>query len=195
MRYFIAQSAYETAYFTKWVEDLTYTTAQRLVDVWPTRFTLTKGIAQPAGNVAAGTSSLLVGRAYAPNYTNNPEALANLVYANRNGNGNEASGDGWKFRGRGAFHLTFRNNYAAASKFLFQDASVLVNNPDSVSQFDNGCMTAGWFWTINGLNAQADADAFTRTTQIINGAVGNQLAALVLQRMVTLNQVNKIFQW
>lgn len=192
VRYFVAQAAYETAYFTKWVEDLTYTTPERLVAVWPSRFTCN---ANACVRQQPGIASTLQGLAYAPDYVNNAEALANLVYASRNGNGNVASGDGWRYRGRGAFHLTFRNNYANASKFLFQDANVLINNPDSVMQFENGCLTAGWFWSINGLNAQADADAFTRTTQLINGAVGAQLTALVQQRLVTLNLVNKIFQW
>lgn len=192
VRYFVAQAAYETAYFSKWSEDLTYTTPERLVAVWPSRFSCNANVCvkpQP------GITTTLQGLAYAPDYVNNPEALANLVYANRNGNGSIASGDGWRYRGRGAFHLTFRNNYANASKFLFQDASILIKDPDSVMQYENGCLTAGWFWTINGLNAQADADAFTRTTQLINGAVGAQLAALVQQRLVTLNLANKVLQW
>lgn len=177
VRYFIAQAAYETAYFTKWVEDLTYTTPARLVAVWPSRFSMTKG-------------KLL----YAPDYVNNEKKLASAVYANRSGNGDEASGDGYNFRGRGAFHLTFRSNYANASKFLFNDTS-LVDDPDSVMGIENGVATAGWFWTTNSLNAQADADAFTRTTQIINGASGQALTDLVAQRMVTLNLVNKVLQW
>jgi len=184
VRYFVAQAAFETAYFTKWVEDLTYTTPERLVAVWPSRFTMVK----PVAGVPAA-------KAYAPLYVNNQQGLANLVYAGRDGNGNAASGDGWAFRGHGAFHLTFRNNYAAASKFLYGDANVLLSNPDSVAQYDRGCATAGWFWNDNGLNAHADKDEFTLTTSIINGAKGDQLTELVKQRLVTLNLANKIFQW
>lgn len=182
VRYFVAQTACETAYFSKWTEDLLYTTPARLAAVWPYRFTC---------DANACTANLF----YAPDYINNPQKLANLVYANRNGNGNAASNDGWSFRGRGAFNLTFLNNYAAASKFLFQDPSVFLNNPDTVAEIPNGVLASGWFWTINGLNAQADQDAFTRTTQIINGAQGQTLTNLVNERLVTLNLVNKIFQW
>lgn len=173
MRYFIAQSCFETQNYSFWSENLFYTTPDRLCAVWPSRFSMTQG------------STL----AYAPDYTANPAKLANLVYASRGGNGNAASGDGYAFRGRGAFHLTFRSNYAAYSQARYGDDRI-VQNPDLVAQPADAFMSAGWFWSTNNLSALADADQYTKATQVINGST-----ATVPQRLVTLNQVNVIFQW
>ena len=173
MRYFIAQSCFETQNYSFWSENLFYTTPDRLCAVWPSRFSMTQG------------STL----AYAPDYTSNPSKLANLVYANRGGNGAPSSGDGFAFRGRGAFHLTFRSNYAAYSQARYSDDRI-VQNPDLVAQPADAFMSAGWFWSTNNLSALADADQYTKATQVINGST-----ATVPQRLVTLNQVNAIFQW
>jgi putative chitinase len=173
LRYFVAQSAFETQNFTFWSENLNYTTPQRLVAVWPSRFSMDPN------------SSL----AYAPKYTNNPQALANLVYANRGGNGDQNSGDGFRFRGRGGFHLTFSNNYAAYSQAQYGDSRIVLN-PDQVAAPTDAMASAGWFWTTNGLNAHADADEFTATTTIINGS-----AVTVPQRLPVLNRANSIFTW
>jgi putative chitinase len=171
MRYFIAQSCFETLNYSFWSENLMYTTPERLCAVWPSRFSMQ--------NVA--------GKAYAPDYTGSPSKLANLVYANRGGNGNEASGDGFAFRGRGAFHLTFRSNYAAYSKARYGDDRI-VQNPDLVASPQDAFMSAGWFWSTNNLSALADSDSYTKVTQVINGST-----ATVPQRLVTLNKVNSIF--
>jgi putative chitinase len=173
MRYFIAQSCFETENYSSWSEDLMYTTPERLCAVWPSRFSMVQG------------SSL----AYAPDYTANPAKLASLVYAGRSGNGNASSGDGFAFRGRGAFNLTFRSNYSAYSQARYGDDRI-VQNPDLVAQPTDAFMSAGWFWSTNGLSAIADADQFTRATQVINGSTST-----VPQRIITLNQVNTIFQW
>jgi putative chitinase len=173
MRYFIAQSCFETQNFSFWSENLFYTTPDRLCAVWPSRFTMTQG------------STL----AYAPDYTANPAKLANLVYANRYGNGDASSGDGSAFRGRGAFHLTFRSNYAAYSQARYGDDRI-VQNPDLVAQPMDAFMSAGWFWQANNLSPLADADQYTKATQVINGST-----VTVPQRLVTLNQVNAIFKW
>lgn len=173
IRYFIAQSAFETGMFQRWVEDLTYTTPERLCTVWPARFSMT-----PMGS-----------KAYAPDYVRNAQKLANLVYANRNGNGDAASGDGFNFRGRGGFHLTFRDNYAAYSNARYGDDRI-VQNPDLVAQPEDAMMSAGWFWSTKNINALADADAFTRTTEVINGS-----DATVPQRLPVLNKANSIFTW
>ena len=174
VRYFVAQSAFETASFTSWSEDLVYTTPERLVEVWPSRFTLNPNDSS---------------KAFAPAYTNNPQALANLVYASRDGNGGPDTGDGWNFRGRGGFDLTGRSNYTEYSQDVYGDQRI-VANPDLVLQPTDAMMSAGWFWGVNGLNAHADADEFTTTTTIINGN-----ASTVDQRLAVLNQVNAIFQW
>jgi putative chitinase len=173
MRYFIAQSCFETQNYSAWSENLFYTTPERLCAVWPSRFSMTQG-------------SVL---AYAPAYTANPAKLASLVYANRGGNGDVSSGDGFAFRGRGAFNLTFRSNYAAYSQARYGDDRI-VQSPDLVAQPTDAFMSAGWFWSTNGLSVLADADQFTRATQVINGS-----NATVPQRIITLNQVNTIFQW
>jgi putative chitinase len=179
VRYFMAQSSYETQGYTKFVENLTYTTPERLVAVWPSRFTMDQSDSS---------------KAYAPNYTNNPQKLANLVYASRMGNGDVASGDGWTFRGRGAFHLTGRANYSAYSAAVYGDQRI-VSNPELVTQPADFFMSAAWFWSANGLSALADQDAYTAVTQKINGATGSALTALVQQRLPSLNAANAAFTW
>lgn len=182
VRYFVAQAAFETQNFTYWSENLNYTTPERLVAVWPSRFTMNQNVCTANGPY------------YACDYINNPQGLANLTYANRNGNGDVASGDGWAFRGRGGFHLTGRGNYAAYSSAIYGDQRI-VAAPDVVAQPIDAMLSAGWFWNKNGLNAQADADAYTETTHRINGATGQALADLVKLRLVTLNKANQVFQW
>ncbi len=170
LRYFVAQSFYETQQFTFWVENLNYTTPSRLVAVWPRRFTVT---GEP-------------GKSNANMYVNNPQGLANLVYANQYGNGDQQSGDGFKFRGRGASHLTFKSNYYAYSMSAYGDDRI-VQNPDLVAQPSDAFKSAGWFWDIKKLNALADADSFTEVTKIINGSI-----ATVPQRLPVLNRVNAV---
>lgn len=182
IRYFVSQASYETQGFTYWSENLNYTTPERLCAVWPSRFTMNQLVCTANGPF------------FACDYINDPQKLANLTYANRNGNGDVASGDGWAFRGRGGFHLTGRGNYAAYSSDVYGDSHI-VAAPDLVAQPKDAMLSAGWFWQKNGLNAQADADAFTETTHRINGATGQALADLVKQRLVVLNQANKIFTW
>lgn len=182
VRYFMAQSSYETQGFTYWSENLNYTTPERLVQVWPSRFTMNQMVCTAAGPY------------YACDYVNNPQNLANLTYANRNGNGDYHSGDGWTFRGRGGFHLTGRGNYAAYDSDVYGDGHI-VAAPDLVSQPTDAMLSAGWFWNKNGLNAQADTDSFTNTTHIINGATGQALTDLVKLRLVVLNKANQIFTW
>lgn len=182
VRYFMAQTCFETSKYTSFSENLMYTTAQRLVAVWPTRFTMQAPI-QPS------VSYVGTGLAYAPDYINNPEALANLVYADRMGNGNVQSGDGWLFHGRGAIQLTGRAAYEAYDKAVYGDGHI-VANPYLVSNTTDAMLSAAWFWSSNGLNAQADADAFTRATQIINGST-----VTVAQRLPVLNLANSIFTW
>src|SRR6266496_5173301 len=98
LAHFLAQCALESTGFTATVENLNYS-AQRLLQVFPKYF-----------------------RGVNPNdYARNPEKIGNQVYANRMGNGDEASGDGFKFRGRGYIQLTGKNNYTSFSKFVGED--------------------------------------------------------------------------
>lgn len=98
-------------------------------------------------------------------YARNQEKIANLVYANRIGNGPESSGDGWKFRGRGLVQCTGRSNYAECSQFIFGD-DTLLNNPDKLLEPEYALKSALWFWSKHGLEKVTD---FTTLTQKING--------------------------
>lgn len=95
-----------------------------------------------------------------------PEKIANRVYANRMGNGNEASGDGWKYRGRGFLQITGKENYQKLSKATGID---FVNNPDLLLQEANSMVAACWFWNTRKLNVLADKDDVRGITKIING--------------------------
>ena len=99
-------------------------------------------------------------------YARQPEKIANRVYANRMGNGEESSGDGWKYRGRGLIQLTGLNNYTAFS--LAADNNALIN-PDSVAEPELAAMSAGWFWDTNGLNKLSDTGDVRAATRRING--------------------------
>lgn len=102
---FMAQAAHESAEFTRTQENLDYSTAKRIVAVWPKRFTLES----------------------AKGYIHAPQKLANRAYAGRNGNGPEESGDGWNYRGSGIFQLTGKNNFSHIGSMLQID---IVGNPD-----------------------------------------------------------------
>ena len=99
-------------------------------------------------------------------YARQPEKIANRVYANRMGNGDEASGDGWKYRGRGLIQLTGKDNYAAFS--LKANNNALLE-PDSVAEPELAAMSAGWFWDTNGLNKLSDMGDVRAATRRING--------------------------
>jgi len=103
-------------------------------------------------------------------YANKPQMIANRVYANRMGNGNEASGEGWKYRGRGFIQLTGKENYSLLSKDTRID---FVNNPDFLLQEANAMIAACWFWNKRKLNALADADDVQMITLRINGGANS----------------------
>jgi putative chitinase len=84
------------------------------------------------------------------------------------GNGNEQSGEGWKFRGRGLIQLTGKSNYTRCSQAMFGD-STLLENPDVLTQPYYAIHSACWFWTSNGLNELADAQDLRMMTKKING--------------------------
>jgi putative chitinase len=145
MAAFVAQCAHESSNFTALEEGLFYRSADRICKIFPSR----------VANVAAAQA--LVG---------NPQALADCVYAGRNGNGDEASGDGYRFRGRGLIQLTGRANYERAANALARD---YIADPDLVAAADDACLTAGWFWDASKLNALADAGSFDAITRAVNG--------------------------
>jgi putative chitinase len=139
---FLGQCAHESGGFATLVENLNYK-AESLCKVWPKRFP-SLDAAQP--------------------YHRNPEAIANKVYANRMGNGDEDSGDGWNFRGRGLIQLTGRDNYRACGEALGAD---LESDPDLVSTPMYAALSAGWFWHKNHLNNIAED--IPAVTKKING--------------------------
>lgn len=98
-------------------------------------------------------------------YLRNPEKLANYVYANRNGNGNEASGDGWKYRAGGYLGVTGKGNYLVLSKDTGID---FVGNPDLILLEANSLISALWYWKNHNLNALADKDDLEGISDIIN---------------------------
>jgi len=140
----LGQCAHESANFTALKENLNYS-AEGLTKVWPKRFP-SLDAAQP--------------------YHRNPEKIANKVYADRMGNGDEASGEGFKYRGRGLIQLTGKTNYQLASDSLGVD---FIEEPDLVSTPKYAALTAGWFWDKNNLNELADAQNWTGLTKKING--------------------------
>jgi putative chitinase len=101
-------------------------------------------------------------------YARNPEKIANKVYANRMGNGNEASGDGYKYRGRGLIQLTGKDNYqrfATAMKMTIDQVIAYLETPMGAVS------SAGWFWDTNKLNIYADKNDFVGLTKRINGGI------------------------
>jgi putative chitinase len=141
---FMAQCGHESVDFTKLKENLNYS-AKGLHGTWPKRF-VSEEAAKP--------------------YERNPEKIANKVYSDRMGNGPEASGDGWKYRGRGAIQLTGKDNYTNFAKAVGKTVDEVVTYLDTL---EGAIESACWFWKKNGLNAIADAKDMTKATKVING--------------------------
>ena len=139
---FIGQCQHESNNFRTLEENLHYS-ADGLMRTWPSRF--------PSRDVAE-------------QYAQNPEKIANKVYAGRMGNTEE--GDGWAYHGRGLIQLTGRDNYAAASQSL---GYAYITNPELLLQPKHAALTAGWFWNKKGLNELADSQDYETMTKRING--------------------------
>lgn len=101
-------------------------------------------------------------------YERKPEMIANKIYGGRMGNGPEASGEGWKYRGRGIIQITGKNNYAQCSKDLFQD-DTLVRDPDLLREPEWAVLSGCWFWHKNQLNQWCDKGDMNTLTKKING--------------------------
>ncbi len=147
LAHFLAQCGHESGGFKVTSENLNYS-AKGLMGIFKKYFP---------------TQSL------AESYQRQPQKIANKVYASRMDNGSEASGDGYKFRGRGYIQLTGRANYTAFGKAINED---IANNPDVVSG-KYALLSAAWFWSKNGLNTLADGGAtdatVTSITKRVNG--------------------------
>lgn len=103
---------------------------------------------------------------FANQYARQPEKIANRVYANRMGNGNEQSGDGWLYRGRGLIQITGKNNYRMCSMYLFDDER-LLEDPGLLMEPEYAIKSACWYWLANQLHTYG-SDVKT-VTRIING--------------------------
>jgi len=99
-------------------------------------------------------------------YERQPKKIANRIYGNRMNNRDEASGDGWRFRGRGCIQLTGSANYHHAGKALGVD---FIMEPDLVATPKYAAMTAGWFWNTHKINQFADVQDWVTMTKRING--------------------------
>ena len=141
---FIGQCGHECGHFKILEENLNYKAAT-LMRLWPKRF--------PNQEIANA-------------YAGNPKKIANMVYANRMGNRDEASGDGYRFRGRGCIQLTGHTNYFHAGKALGVD---FVMEPDLVATPKYAAMTAGWFWSTHDCNRLSAAQDWVGLTKKING--------------------------
>lgn len=139
---FLAQAIHESAGFVRLAENLNYS-AERLMVVWPKRF--------PNHDLAT-------------QYARDPERLGEFVYGGRLGNVRD--GDGFRYRGRGIFQLTGRDNYARASKALGQD---FVATPDLLTEPEWATETAAWFWRDRRCNDLADDKNVAAITRVING--------------------------
>lgn len=139
---FLANVIHESSGFRHLEENLNYS-ADALCKVWPSRFN--------ANN--------------ADDYARQPQKIANLAYANRYGNGCEASGDGWRFRGAGLIQITFRNNHQACANYF---GMALGGLPGWLRTPEGACRSAGWFWDMNNINVYADDDDFDGVCDVIN---------------------------
>ena len=140
--HFLGQAMHESEDFKVLEEDLDYS-IMGLMRIWPSRF--------PTGEVAE-------------QYARQPEKIANKVYAGKLGNTEE--GDGWKYRGRGIFQLTGKENY---ERFGNAIGVPVVDNPDMLLNPHYAALSAGWFWNRAGLNDLADAQDVETITKRING--------------------------
>lgn len=142
---FIAQCAYESKRFTAFREDMYYRDAQRIANIFSGTFNHDAAAAQP--------------------YICDAQKLANRVYANKYGNGDVASGDGWRYRGRGGIQITFHDNYARAEEACGRP---YLKHPDLLLGFDDGCLASAWYWQSRGCNELMDVNDFPSTTRKIN---------------------------
>lgn len=152
----LANVGVETGSLKTFVENLNYS-AQGLANTWPSRYSVN-------GRPGSSPNSLALSIA------RKPMEIANNTYANRMGNGSVASGDGWKYRGRGAIQLTGKANYAEYTRQSGYDA---LNNPDILTEPKYIADCAAWFFKNSGCIPLADAGAFDSTVKRINGAAPN----------------------
>ena len=151
---FVANSAHESANFSRLEENLNYS-AQALRTYWPKRVS-----AELAQRIAR-----------------QPERIANVVYANRMGNGDADSGDGWAYRGRGLIQVTGRASYDALSFAWGVDC---VAEPEKLTTPEGAVVSACWFWKTNGCNELAQQERWKDLCIRINGGLNGYAERMAL---------------
>lgn len=141
---FLANAAHESGELRSLRENLNYR-PETLLRMWPKRFNA----------------------AEAAEYAHQPERIANRAYADRMGNRDEASGDGWRYRGGGIFQITGMSAYLAASLEIYRDQR-LTESPELVEEPDAAALTAAHFWASARCNSLADAGDFDGVCDLIN---------------------------
>ncbi|AGW14118.1 glycoside hydrolase family 19 protein [Megalodesulfovibrio gigas] len=160
LQHFLAQVFHETGQLRRAEESLNYTTAARLMVVWPSRFK------RPADAMP---------------FVSNPQALANAVYGGRMGN--TQPGDGWAYRGRGLLQLTGREMYARVGRAAGLD---LETSPELACAPETALLVAATVWALKQCNASADQDDVAGVTRRINGGSnGLQDRTRLLKRIRT----------
>lgn len=161
----LAQIAHESGKFTQLEENLNYS-AERLLVVFPKYFNEEQSV----------------------QYARKPKLIASRVYANRYGNGDEASGEGFLYRGRGLIQITFKSNYRNFGRAIGREDEI-VSYPDMLAAIPEACESAGWFFKAHGCNELADAGDFRGVTRKINGGL-NGLA----DRQALWDQAKQVFK-
>ena len=172
LAHFLGQGLIETGFLRYAEENLNYS-AEALGRVWPSHF--------PTLEIRS-------------EYARKPEKIANRAYANRMGNGDEASGDGWKYRGRGFIQLTGRNNYERYAEASGVD---IVNNPDLLSKdLKASIAVAAAFFRVNNLLTFADADNASAVSRGVNRGNPNSSKAAHGEddRILWTKEALKLFQ-
>jgi putative chitinase len=159
----LAQCAHESGYFKFLKENLNYR-AESLLKTFPKYFKTLDEARQ---------------------YEKQPEKIANRVYANRMGNGDEASGDGFRHLGRGLIQLTGKNNYTL---FAASIDTPVEEIPEYLQTFEGAVQSACWFWEQNNINQWADKrDILTMSKRINGGTIGME------DRIMKYNKALKMF--
>lgn len=142
LAHFLGQVAHESAQLNVARENLNYT-AEQLMKVWPSRFLSIE---------------------HARGFAHMPEQIANFVYANRGGNGDVPSGDGWRYRGAGWIQLTFKNNQMEMSEHFGVSSDI----GEWLACPQGAALSAAWFWSTRGCNELADHDDTDAISDVIN---------------------------
>lgn len=151
---FLSQVGVESAHLTAVVENLNYSAAG-LLATFPSHFDAFE----------------------AAQYARKPQKIAARAYAGRMGNGDEASGDGWVYRGRGLLQITGREGYAACGKSIGLD---LIEHPELLEQPAHAAMSAAWYFAAHGCMTFADSGDIRSVTRLINGGLNGYPQRLAL---------------